>query len=318
MRRFVSLATLLVASAMLAGCPIYPVDSCYSSYDCPNGYTCDSYLGQCVAEPGDDDDDDDVSDPVPPLPQPPPDRTDECSSPVDCAEGETCGEKGFCLPGDCTFWGCVSGFTCAESAEGKAFVCVEEGTGGGGGEVSCSSSLTAPPASGTLSFADEVAGEKFSFCLASLDSDPSTSRLLAGGELGLADSADAERLQQATLTIEGQIASSETILCNANPETDGPSAKCSLVATDHAIRQVTYESAVDRPFTIRVETWTDTAFVGVAELTLLKTLSFSGRPDVVRSEIETEVQISVHSRVLEDGEDDVNDSEGGGRPPPAP
>jgi hypothetical protein len=311
MRRFVSLATLLVASAMLAGCPIYPVDSCYSSYDCPNGYTCDSYLGQCVAQSGDDDDD--VT--KPPPPPPPPDRNDECSSPADCDVGETCGEKGFCLPGDCTFWGCVTGYSCTETPEGKAYACVQDGTGSGGsggsgGEASCSSSLQAPPASGELTLIDANSGEKLSFCLASLTSDPSLTSLQTGGELGVGDKGNAEPRQKATLVIEGQIASSDTIVCNADPATDAISAKCSLTASDSAIRQVEYQTIENRPFTIRVDVWTDEAFSASAEIPLGRVTTFSGRPDTVVDEVTVQALIDVKSRVLEGDSD-----EGGGRPP---
>ena len=317
MRRFVSLATLLVASAMLAGCPIYPVDSCYSSYDCPNGYTCDSYLGQCVAEPGGDDDD--APSKPPPTPTPP-DRNDECSTPADCEQGETCGEKGFCLPGDCTFWGCIAGYSCLETPEGKAFTCVEDGTGsggqggaGGGSGATCSNNLQTPPGSGTLFLADSGLGEKLSFCLAGLQSDPSISSLQTGGQLTFGDQATAENRQVAELLITGQIASSENILCNADlTNEDVLSASCWMTAGDTSIRQLGYETIGDRPFTIHVETWTDQAFVGSATgVPLFRTLAFSGRPDTETTEITADFNIEVRSTVLENNTGD----DGGGRPP---
>lgn len=313
MRRFVSLATLLVASAMLAGCPIYPVDSCYSSYDCPNGYTCDSYLGQCVAQSGDDDDDD-VTKPPPPPP-PPPDRNDECSSPADCDAGETCGEKGFCLPGDCTFWGCVTGYTCTETPEGKAYECVEDGTGsggaggaGGGSGATCTDNLQAGPAAGSLILADAGLGEKFAFCLGGLESDPSVSALRTGGELGSPDQAAGENRLIAELFIDGQIASSQTITCNGPPVDGVAPAWCWFTAGESSIRQLSYESMLDRPFTINIEAWTDTAFVGSAiAAPLRRSINFSGRPESETDEVEVDFTIEVRSTVLEDV--------GGGRPP---
>lgn len=322
MRRFVSLATLLVGSSLLAGCPIYPVDSCYSSYDCSNGYVCDNYLGQCVAPKGDDDDDDNVT-PPPPRPQPP-DTTPSCAVPSDCAAGETCGEKGFCLPGDCTFWGCVSGFECAENPEGKSFSCVDSrgGSGGSGGSGGASAICTSrattnaaaplPPATGEILLVEEV--EKSSFCLAGLESDPSTSKLVTDGERSFSnDLDDALPTHVASLTIVGQVASTETINCNApNPDApdDAAVVECVLTMATNAISQAQYEST-GAPFTINVTTWTDQAFLGsTSGLKLNKTLRFSGRPDPQQSEIDADVFIDVHSTVRNEGP--------GSRPPPAP
>jgi hypothetical protein len=52
----------------------------------------------------------------------------QCGGPTDCALNETCGSDGQCHPGDCTFWGCVSGYSCVIDDDGAA-VC---GAGGGG------------------------------------------------------------------------------------------------------------------------------------------------------------------------------------------
>lgn len=303
MRRFVSLATLLVASSLLAGCPIYPVDSCYSSYDCPSGYACNSYLGQCVAEPDGDDDDDDYTGGAggsAPLP-PPRDRT--CAAPADCLEGETCGEKGYCLPGDCTFWGCVEGFVCAESEE-RVFSCVDKGAIPA--DPVCGSSVVAPPASGNLSFTD--GGETLSFCIAGFESDPASSSLRIAGEVAATGQAQAAVTRQAVLLIRGRSVSSEVINCNgANAE----SATCSLNVFDvRDESRVDYES-LPRPFTIEVRTWTDTAFAGSAKgVALLRTTTPTGQPDqALRVEVSTDLAIEVQSEVVKD--------DPGPRPPPA-
>jgi hypothetical protein len=54
-----------------------------------------------------------------------------CSSPKACPEG-TCGDDGQCHTGDCTLWGCVSGFTCEVGTDDFAN-CVSSGQGGSAG-----------------------------------------------------------------------------------------------------------------------------------------------------------------------------------------
>jgi hypothetical protein len=299
----------LVASSLLAGCPIYPVDSCYSSYDCPSGYTCDSYLGQCVAEPtspGDDDDDD-----RPPsgtaggAPTPPPrDRT--CVAPGDCLDGETCGEKGYCLPGDCTFWGCVEGYECAETLA-KTFSCEKPSEPPPPPAPVCGSSTVAPPASGSLSFAD---GDlKLSFCLAGLESDPATSSLRVAGELAATGEPGAAISRQATLTIVGRSSSTATIDCNG---TTPASATCQLSVFDANDEQRVDYEALSRPFTIEVTTWTDTAFAGSAEgIPLLRTATPADpNQQAVKSEVVTDLIIEAQAEVIQD--------DPGTRPPPIP
>lgn len=316
MRRFVSFATLLVASSLLGGCPIYPADSCYSAYDCSSGYTCDSYLGQCVANPGDDDDDDNVSPPppTPPGPPVPPPRDRTCSDPAQCEVGETCGEQGYCLPGDCTFWGCVEGFRCVESPEGKSYACAKDGAPPDPAPV-CGSSAIAAPAAGTLSLTDGP--ETLSFCLAGLESDPANGSLLAGGELAVSSSFGAELLQEATLTIKGSRASREIINCNPFADAAEPT-RCFLRASNLGLGQTDYAS-VDEPFSIVVESWTDEAFVGTAlGVALSKTVFFSGRPGTEQTLIQSDVKIEVRSVVIEDdgSSNGGNGDDSGGRPPP--
>lgn len=74
-----------------------------------------------------------------------------CTSPRDCTFNETCGSDGQCHAGDCTLWGCNSGFDCVKNADQTASC--EPGTSsggaGGGGSGGSASSTTgsggAPP-----------------------------------------------------------------------------------------------------------------------------------------------------------------------------
>lgn len=115
--------------AILGGCPIYSsssgnsqvctADACFacsgSSYDpsqcspwtcgdnsdCPSGYDCTA--GSCKATTG-----------------------TTCASPADCPSGSVCGTDKKCHPGDCTTFGCATGYTC-KVAGGKAS-CEKNGT----------------------------------------------------------------------------------------------------------------------------------------------------------------------------------------------
>ncbi len=333
MRRFVSLATLLVGSSLLAGCPIYPVDSCYSSYDCPSGYACDSYLGQCVAEPNGDDDDA----PAPPqMPAPvPPDRDRSCSSPEACLFGETCAPNsavepeqpcdfdapcdisqptGYCLPGDCTFWGCLAGYACTESTAGMSYSCVKEGPVTEPIPAACTSSAIDAPASGEVSFTD--GDEKLSFCLAGFESDRSTSSLQAGGELAVTSAVGEEAFQTATLTVEGQLASDTVLHCN-DLAALVPVTCVLTLRRESKERQVEYTTS-NRTYDIVFDAWTDTAFVGrIDGVTMVKTVSALEQAEDVQSTLVTDVQINVRSAVGE-GSGGVEEDDGGGRPPPAP
>jgi hypothetical protein len=149
MRRTSLLVALFVGSLLLPGCPIYPNDSCYDESDCSSGYVC-SVDNTCI--------------PTSPTPAPTSPKNPDpwCSSPSDCASNETCGPQGLCLPGDCTNWGCVSGYSCSVSS-GFA-VCVSKpagqgGSAGAGGSQTAGSSGEAGQAGSGEAGAGGEAGE---------------------------------------------------------------------------------------------------------------------------------------------------------------
>jgi hypothetical protein len=107
----------LLGAALLSGCPIYPDERlvCDTSLDCPNGYSCSDSTGYCYL-PGTGGGGNGPS----------------CNEPTDCDFNETCSAKGVCRVGDCSFHGCVSGYTCA--VDQGTWRCVAGGgTGGTGG-----------------------------------------------------------------------------------------------------------------------------------------------------------------------------------------
>jgi hypothetical protein len=89
-------AIFLVALGAFGGCQSSTMDEgCYADSDCASGTVCDSTSGECRAAPDG--------------------GSDSCHAPSDCAPSYTCGMKGYCMPGDCYFNGCVSGFECQSS-----------------------------------------------------------------------------------------------------------------------------------------------------------------------------------------------------------
>ncbi|MEI9953018.1 MAG: hypothetical protein WDO74_29580 [Pseudomonadota bacterium] len=99
------------AVAALGGCPSETRDAgCYRNADCAAGYECDVYRGECRA-PSDD-------------------HSDPCNVPADCARSYTCSKNGRCLPGDCYFHDCVTGFEC-QSSTGK-WECLPSSAGAAG------------------------------------------------------------------------------------------------------------------------------------------------------------------------------------------
>jgi len=132
MKRALLLGLLLIGASALGGCPIYPEDrvACASSSDCPYGYACDYSAGYCYQIPVDN-----------PNPK-------SCAKPSDCGDNETCGKTGHCGIGDCTFHGCVSGYTC-DVADGVWTCVATSSTGGAGGGGGTAGSSGAAGAGGT-------------------------------------------------------------------------------------------------------------------------------------------------------------------------
>ena len=78
---------------------------CVADVECAPGYFCDMGRGICTLHPS------------------------ACTKPSDCGTNETCGSEGKCRVGDCSFHGCVAGYTCQLVSAQP--VCLE-GKGDGG------------------------------------------------------------------------------------------------------------------------------------------------------------------------------------------
>lgn len=95
MKRLSLLGFVGLLAGILGGCPIWPGDG-------------DGCVGDCgVPVPG------------------------QCWQPSDCYQNETCGADWQCHSGDCTWWGCVDGFTCQVNSN-RASCQPDWGTGGAG------------------------------------------------------------------------------------------------------------------------------------------------------------------------------------------
>ncbi|MFO0762523.1 MAG: hypothetical protein U0359_39150 [Byssovorax sp.] len=93
-------------AAALAGCPIYGNGESSSGSSCM-GSECGT-TSSSSGNPG------------------------RCGSPDECAANQTCGSDGTCHPGDCSLWGCVTGYTCAQNADLTVSCQPGGGTGGSG------------------------------------------------------------------------------------------------------------------------------------------------------------------------------------------
>jgi len=88
-------------------------DGCYLDSECASGAVCDVASGVCVG--------------------PSEGSRDTCRAPTDCASNYTCGDQGRCLPGDCYFQGCVTGFECESSTGTWECLPSSSGTAGASG-----------------------------------------------------------------------------------------------------------------------------------------------------------------------------------------
>lgn len=128
MRRALSMSLALVAPLILVGCPIYPEEpyGCTTSADCGQNRACDLTTGECY------------------VPKTGTGGTGGggtgCTAPGDCGLNETCSKNGQCRIGDCSFHGCVTGYSC-DIADGT-YTCVaaDAGAGGQGGSAGASGS----------------------------------------------------------------------------------------------------------------------------------------------------------------------------------
>ena len=92
-KRRIQSMLLLFAGITTQACPMFSDDAgCWYDGDCAPGFLCDRRNGTCFREP---------------MVEP-----DSCSEPADCRVGETCSPDALCVPGDCTFSGCIAGWTC--------------------------------------------------------------------------------------------------------------------------------------------------------------------------------------------------------------
>lgn len=116
MKRAVLIGLSLLGAALLSGCPIYPEERlfCETTLDCPKGYACDSDTGYCRVTGGSGGS-----------------SGKTCDEPKDCGFNQTCSSKGLCKSGDCSFHGCVTGYSCA--VESGAWTCVAGGDAGDAG-----------------------------------------------------------------------------------------------------------------------------------------------------------------------------------------
>lgn len=113
MKRLSLLGLFSVVSALLAGCPVWGSgDTGCQDGNCGGGWSSSSGGGS----PG------------------------GCDSPDDCGTNQTCGSDGFCHPGDCTIWGCVTGFTCEVDPKSNTASCVPSGSSSSSSSGSSTSS----------------------------------------------------------------------------------------------------------------------------------------------------------------------------------
>ena len=117
MKRLSLLSFVGLLVTMIAGCPIYN--------DQHNSSFCETDCGTGGSPAG-------------------------CHGPADCTLNETCGSDNQCHSGDCTEWGCNSGFDCVKNPDQTAS-CVpgtatttttSSGTGGTGGSTTTSTSTS--------------------------------------------------------------------------------------------------------------------------------------------------------------------------------
>jgi len=140
MKRSVVTAVFLFALVGLAGCPIYDHENagCYRDGDCAANYVCNQNNGDCVAA-----------------------ISLSCAKPSDCDSTATCAATGLCVFGDCTFNGCIAGYSCSSGS--GVWECAPDGSGaagssGQGGESGASAAAGQGGAGGASGAPDAATG----------------------------------------------------------------------------------------------------------------------------------------------------------------
>jgi len=104
---------LLLAGLAAQACPMFSAEpDCWYDGDCAPGFLCDRRNGTCFPEPAVE--------------------REPCSEPADCRAGETCNPNAICVPGDCTFSGCITGYVCGVM-DGRWSCLAKSGAAGGMG-----------------------------------------------------------------------------------------------------------------------------------------------------------------------------------------
>jgi hypothetical protein len=116
LKRATVTVTFFGALVALGGCPSTTTsdNGCYRNSDCAQGLLCDHSSGECFA-PSDA-------------------GYESCRAPTDCAASFTCGKNGRCMPGDCYFNDCVTGFQCGSSTGTWECLPSSAGAAGAGGD----------------------------------------------------------------------------------------------------------------------------------------------------------------------------------------
>lgn len=122
MKRLSLWSFVITATWIVTGCDDgHSERGCIADVECAPGYVCDLAGNECRRP------------------------TEACAEPSDCGTNETCGSDRVCRTGDCSFHGCVVGFSCeivdaryacVRSSKAKGAASGVNGTVGSGGAAS--------------------------------------------------------------------------------------------------------------------------------------------------------------------------------------
>jgi hypothetical protein len=129
MKRTLGLGLIALSGLVLSGCPIYSNDHyCYDDFDCPSNAYCDSDNSCHVTDSGGTGGSGHSGQGGSGATG---GKTGSCDAPSNCPGNSVCGTDGVCHPGDCFFWGCVSGYHCAITQQ-MTWACEKDGQTDGG------------------------------------------------------------------------------------------------------------------------------------------------------------------------------------------